>query len=361
MTFFDLCKMVRHYWIVAVSIIVVCVFGAIFAFSCTYSPRYIATATIVAADPSGNLTTDQLMSTVQSLALNTEREMSAESVKLEGTLVKTTGSQYYEISATTPEAALSVETVNTAAGNVVNEAKAIYDAMQESADEKLHEYAINSELFEGLGSKQIDMINSVLNEDTYAFCQFIVEDAQTAKEQGSPLVRFVAAGIVIGILLAFCILAFYGYLRRPVMNRGSLENVVNVPVWGINPRRLDVLWANIQFSDDVPPESICLFPVSENTEPIANTLARIIEASGQIATPVPFSQKNEGSVVEGKTNIYYCESIGDDASSLWCARESDVTVICARQWRDKAESVEEAVQECELAKANLAGIAYLGK
>lgn len=360
MTFFDLCNMVRHYWIIAVTVVLVCSIGSALIYTVTFSPKYIAVATIVAADPSGNLTTDQLMSTVQSIALNTENEMSNESVEVKGSLVKTTGSQYYELSATTTDPSASVESVNSAAIKIANSAKDTYNAMQKTLDEKLQDYANNSELFKNLGGDDIDLIRSITRNDEYSFCQFMVEDAQNAKQQGSPLGRFIAAGVIIGILLSFCGLALYGYIRRPVVNRKSLEDITDISVWAIKPKKPEILWANIQFADDSIPASICLLPVRGNSKELSNALVHSIETSGYSAILASFDKADTQMSVSDCVYVFACDSIAKDASSLWCAHQSKVTIICAWQWHDRIEDVEEAIQEVKLAKAKIAGIAYIG-
>lgn len=360
MTFFDLCNMVRHYWIIVITVVLICLIGSALIYTVTFSPKYTATATIVAADPSGNLTTDQLLSTVQSIALNTENEMSNESVEVKGSLVKTTGSQYYELSATTPDPSLSVESVNTAANKIANSAKDTYNAMQKTLDGKLQDYTNNSELFKNLGGNDIDMIRDITRNDEFSFCQFMVETAKNAKQQGSPLGRFIAAGVIIGVLLSFCGLALYGYIRRPVVNRKSLEDKTDIPVWAIKPKKSEILWANIQFADDSIPASICLLPVRGNSKELSSALVHSIDASGNSAVLATFGKVDAQINASDCINVFACDSISKDASSLWCARQSEVTIICVWQWHDRIEDLEEAIQEVELAKAKIAGIAYIG-
>lgn len=83
-------------------------------------------------------------------------------------------------------------------------------------EERLHAYADNLQLFEELGNDRIDAINSVVAPNTYAFCEFNVEEAQEASSQGSSLVKFLILGLVVGLLLSLCGIALYGFVKRPI-------------------------------------------------------------------------------------------------------------------------------------------------
>lgn len=78
MTFYELCGMVRHCWRIALAIVLACTLGMGLYSLKGSAPVYKATATVVATDPSGKVTTAQLMATVEAIGITVERETSGD-------------------------------------------------------------------------------------------------------------------------------------------------------------------------------------------------------------------------------------------------------------------------------------------
>lgn len=58
--------------------------------------------------------------------------------------------------------------------------------------------------------------------------------------------------------------------------------------------------------------------------------------------------------------VYPCGSVASSADALWCARQSDATVVCVRQWSDALERFAEVLDELRLAGSKVVGIVYFG-
>lgn len=365
MTFYELCGMVRRYWRIALAIVLVCTLGMGLYSLRGSAPTYKATATVVATDPSGKVATAQLMATVEAIGITVEREASGDGVTVTGAAAAPTTSQCYVLTAVSGDAQESIAAANAAAQRIADEAKGVYAELTANGEERLHAYADNLQLFEELGNERIDAINSVVAPNTYAFCEFNVEEAQEAAAQGSSLAKFLVLGLVVGLLLSLCCIALYGFAKRPVKGRRDIEAVCDLPVLGGKKESSEVLWANIQFASESEPHSICMVSTGkENVRAISEDLVQAVRAAGRSASiEAPDSIRNVEAAACGKQDaiaVYPCGSVASSADALWCARQSDATVVCVRQWSDALQRFTEVLDELQLTGAKVVGVIYLG-
>lgn len=366
MTFCELCGMARRYWRIALAIVLACTLGMGLYSLKGSAPVYKATATVVATDPSGKVATTQLMATVEAIGITVEREASGDGVTVTGAAAAPTASQCYVLTAASGEAQESIAVANAAAHRIADEAKGVYAELTANGEERLRAYADNLQLFEELGNERIDAINSVVVPNTYAFCEFNVEEAQEASAQGSSLVKFLILGLVVGLLLSVCGIALYGIVKRPVKGRRDIEAVCDLPVLGGKRESSEVLWANIQFAAESEPCSICILPTGdEDVRMISEDLVQAVRATGRNASiEAPDGIRDAGIGACGAQQdavvVYPCGSVASSADALWCARQSDATVVCVRQWSDALERFAEVLDELRLAGSKVAGVIYLG-
>ena len=366
MTFYELCGMVRHCWRIALAIVLACTLGMGLYSLKGSAPVYKATATVVATDPSGKVTTAQLMATVEAIGITVERETSGDGVTITGAAATPTTSQCYILTAVSGDAKESITAANTAAHRIADEAKGVYVELAADGEERLHAYADILQLFEELGNDRIDAINSVVAPNTYAFCEFNVEEAQEASSQGSSLVKFLILGLVVGLLLSLCGIALYGFVKRPIKGRRDIEAVCDLPVLGGKRENSEVLWANVQFAAGSEPRSICVLSAgNENVRAVSEGLVRAVRATGRNASvEVPDGIHNAETGPCGAQQdaivVYPCGSVTASAEALWCARQSDATVVCVRQWSDALERFAEVLDELRLAGSKVVGIIYFG-
>lgn len=366
MTFYELCGMVRRYWRIALAIVVACALGMGLYSLKGSAPVYKATATVVATDPSGKVAATQLMATVEAIGITVEREASGDGVTVTGAAATPTTSQCYVLTAVSGDAQESIASANAAAHRIADEAKGVYAELTADGEERLHAYADNLQLFEELGNDRIDAINSVVAPNTYAFCEFNVEEAQEASAQGSSLVKFLILGLVVGLLLSLCGIALYGFVKRPIKGRRDIEAVCDLPVLGGKRESPEVLWANIQFAAESEPHSICVLSAgNENVRAVSEGLVRAVRATGRNASveaPGGIRNAETGSCGTRQNSIvvYPCDSVASSADALWCARRSDATVVCVRQWSDALERFTEVLDELRLAGSKVVGIIYFG-
>lgn len=366
MTLYELCGMVRRYWRIALAIVLACTLGMGLYSLKGSAPMYKATATVVATDPSGKVATTQLMATVEAIGITVEREASGDGVTVTGAAAAPTTSQCYVLTAVSDEAQESIAAANAAAHRIADEAKGVYAELAANGEERLHAYADNLQLFEELGNERIDAINSVVAPNTYAFCEFNVEEAQEASTQGSSLVKFLILGLVVGLLLSLCGIALYGFVKRPVKGRHDIEAECDLPVLGGKKENSEVLWANIQFAAESEPRSICILPTGdEDVREISKNLVQAMRATGRnasIEAPDGFRDAEMGpcGTQQDAIAVYPCGSVASSADALWCARQSDATVVCVRQWSDALERFAEVLDELRLAGSKVVGIVYFG-
>lgn len=114
LTFYELCGMVRHCWRIALAIVLACTLGMGLYSLKGSAPVYKATATVVATDPSGKVTTAQLMATVEAIGITVERETSGDGVTITGAAATPTTSQCYILTAVSGDAKESITAANVA-------------------------------------------------------------------------------------------------------------------------------------------------------------------------------------------------------------------------------------------------------
>ena len=140
----------------------------------------------------------------------------------------------------------------------------------------------------------------------------------------------------------------------------------DLPVLGGKRENSEVLWANVQFAAGSEPRSICVLSAgNENVRAVSEGLVRAVRATGRYASvEVPDGIHNAETGPCGAQQdaivVYPCGSVTASAEALWCARQSDATVVCVRQWSDALERFAEVLDELRLAGSKVVGIIYFG-
>ena len=112
------------------------------------------------------------------------------------------------------------------------------------------------------------------------------------------------------------------------------------------------------------PSTIAVVPVgAETTAPIvARELAEALERSDvrvKLVKGSPHAKKFQVTVPEDAAIVVSCEPLDAGMGAAYIAHNADVTVLCVSEWTDSKRQLAATVQELELAKANIAGMAYL--
>ena len=155
-------------------------------------------------------------------------------------------------------------------------------------------------------------------------------------------------------------------MKLPIKSRKDVEDESGFPVLGVAPSLEggERLLANLLFCCNMRPSTIAVVPVgAETTAPIvARELAEALERSDvrvKLVKGSPHAKKFQVTVPEDAAIVVSCEPLDAGMGAAYIAHNADVTVLCVSEWTDSKRQLAATVQELELAKANIAGMAYL--
>ena len=218
----------------------------------------------------------------------------------------------------------------------------------------------------------VEAVNSVANgavrqykEANNGVIATINEASDAAKDSPSKI-KTAFFAFVAGLFLAVFIIVIKDMLRLSIKSEEDVERSCALPVLGVVPSAegAERLLANLQFRCDGRPSSIAIVPVGiATTAPVvARELAGVLERSDvrvKLVKGSPFAKKFQVSVPEDAAIVVSCEPLAVGMGAAYIAHNADVTVLCVRAWTDSKQQLSATIKELELAKANIAGIAYL--
>lgn len=73
----------------------------------------------------------------------------------------------------------------------------------------------------------------------------------------------------------------------------------------------------------------------------------------------PHAKKFQVTVPPDAAIVVSCEPLSVGMGAAYIAHNADATVLCISEWTDTRKQLLSTIRELELAKANIAGIAYL--
>lgn len=368
MTLLDLRQLVCRYWKAVVILPVACALLAVFA-SMFLPSRYEASASITVSDPSDNVSATNMLAVVNDLVQSSVAPYSVRDSEIEASVKIGTdiSAQTLVLTIEAPDKDESLQLVNSIVTSVADEARATFDALQEANEEGLADLsALNtSEDVASVLSGSL-LQNSLGSDLTFEFCSFMVNEAQDAEGVGAGKAMMALEGLVGGLFLVLLILVVMDVARAPIKSREEVEKLFGLPA--LNPRASgdlgEQLWANTQFTTGKGVQSVCLVPLSGNSAEIcAPSLRAAAEAakSRAVVFPVDPREKLDLPEMPGEVAIYQCASLKAGMGAAYCAHAASATVVCVRLWKDSLKTLESAMRELAIAKANVVGIAFLGE
>lgn len=360
MSFLDLMSLLKHYWRILLISAVVCALALPLVYFVLVPTKYEATSGISVVDPSGTVPSSELMATVGSLAPRVETAVGQNGVSITGK-ASGAGSTRFVFSAVSQDPEASVAAANTAAQQVVEESKAIYDALQEDTEQKLSNYEQNGGLVEELGGKPLDIITRLMTSRNYAFCNFNVQEASEAVAVGPSALKLGLAAGLAGLFLGVCVVAILDFVKRPIRGKRDVEDSFPYPLLGASrDTGDDLLWANVQFAAGERPGVLCVLGACMADVPsLCDRLGEAIRRSGAAVAIEQIESRADLAnipVREKEMTLLSCPSLGTDAAALWAAHEADATIVCIRQWKDTHSQLSSLIKELDLAQAKVTGI-----
>ena len=193
-----------------------------------------------------------------------------------------------------------------------------------------------------------------------------VAKATSASRNTPSFIKMILAALALGLFIALCVVVLIDMVKTPVRSLEDVENASGLPVLGLVPSSGggERLLANLQFRCDKRPSAIAIVPVgTAATAPVvARELAAAlerIEVRVKLVKGSPHAKKFQVSVPEDAAIVVSCEPITMGMGAAYIAHSADATVLCVSEWTDSKKQLVSTMRELELAKANIAGIAYL--
>lgn len=360
MTLSDVGCLLRRNAKAMVAIPLVCALAAILYSGFIVGREYQAVSFVVPSAPVGVVAASDLASVAGCLAEDEVREKGYEEVEVESPLAKKSNrddSVAILATAATEDEALDV--ANTVAKDVAERARNYY--------RQLFQGESRESVPSGSLSPETEMLlqERLMSEMAIRYCDFIVDEAAVAERVGASPVRLAIVAALCGVALAFGVILANDAFRRPLKKASDIRGVTNLPVLN-DFAGADVrggLWANVQF---VAPEkgirSLCLIPLSTQTSAqCGEHLIEEMTRSGR-STRLREGLADAGELLKASGDdivVVQCRPLTCDVGAALIAREASATILCAEVWKDSVESLQDALRELSLAKANIVGIALL--
>lgn len=194
----------------------------------------------------------------------------------------------------------------------------------------------------------------------------VTEATSAVRNTPSPL-RVAATAFALGLFVAICIVVLIDIAKAPIKSReAAAEAACELPVLGTGTsvEDGDRILANLQFACGKRPSTIAVVPIgqADSAVVISNELVNALERSSvrtRIVKGSPHARKFKVSVPEDAAVVVCCPPLAAGAGASYIANSSDATVLCVTEWTDSKRQLLATMRELELAKANIAGLAYL--
>lgn len=369
MTFLDLMRLIKHFWVLIVVASLACAALAFGLSTLAIPSKYEATATLTSTDPSGNVTADVLMSTVTPIAQQVATETaSGVSVTVEGPKSGATAAEQRVLtfSAVGGNPDDCVGAVNAAAQETAARVAVIFLELEDNQSTK-RESAL--EILGDVGEddpRTEALLEAIIIDREYSHCNFIVSEAMEAERKGLSASKLALVAFFGGLVLCIAAIIVFDLIKRPIKTREDIEAYDDLPLlsWPLPAGEGEMLWVNLLAKTDELPCEVALVPLSEGGSlEIANALCTAARSHGVKAELTTNEGETAPSVSATKPEglrVIACRPINLDASTVYCIRDAEAVVVCARLWRDGLDSLDDVLRELETSGVRPVGIALLG-
>lgn len=194
----------------------------------------------------------------------------------------------------------------------------------------------------------------------------ITTNEATYAESTSPSIPKTALiALLAGLFVAVCAVVVIDVVKMPIKSRNDIEAASNLPVIGtiLTRDRGERLLANIRFLGDGQPATIAVVPVGLTGGTL--TCAELASAFENVGTAVtrikgnPHAQSLSAIALPEIVTIVECAPLSEGMGAVYIARDADVTILCASEWRDSRKALANVVEELQFAKANIGGVVFI--
>lgn len=193
-----------------------------------------------------------------------------------------------------------------------------------------------------------------------------VTEATSAYRNAPSPIRVALTAFVLGLFVAICIVVLIDIAKAPIKSREDAESACDLPVLGTatTTEGGDRILANLEFCCGHRPVSTAVVPIGEASSAVlvSRALVAALERSNvrvKLVKGSPYARKFKISVPEDAAIVVCCPPLDAGAGATYIANNSDATILCVTEWADSKRQLRATIRELRLAKANLAGLAYL--
>ena len=357
MTFFELLRLLRHYWRMMIACVAACFLLGALAFL-VLPHRYEAVASIMVNDPSGTVSNVSLMGTVDMMAAEYITDDKDAPVIIEGT-AKTSTSQIYTLRVVADDARVSLETANEVTSQIAEKARSVYEQLDMLEQSGVGISSLEASALEGGdGAQGSRILEDLLPWRTYSFCEFEVRGAEKSELIGLGVLSTLVIALVGGLRVGVCLTTLVASVKRPVHPGQKLDGSYGIPVFDFDEKgaadRAAAFAARISNSS---PRTVCLVPARDGKlECVQGQLYRAAECLAVEAERVGAATHADGFRIASVMKFCVSLPLSQGPQALCLATESDVVLVCARWWKDSYFDLEKAIENFAVAGVEVDGI-----
>lgn len=359
MTFSEFGKVLVRYWVVAILIPIA--FGLAAGLYVILSPAmYEARSYVVANDPSGSLTSQNVASVVESYAAELIQQENLTDVTV-AKVEEKNASEMNTVSIVVRgnSAEQCVETANGIADQVVSGMDEYFTALRDDFDSQRSSGEEPTPLLEkddvwwNLNIEQ----NPLASDTIFKYCSFSPVYSDGAEKTGNSLHKLVIAAIAAGFVVALCALACYAQAKRPLIGSSSESTALGLPVLNFGNAGLgESVKVSLKLLGYDASSRICIIPLSSG---YGEQVVRGLQPSAPLVSD--HSDMADCSSDEGveSPSLVFCNPLGVDPVAAITASEMDGAIVCARYWRDSRTVLESVIERLGQYKINIIGLVLL--
>lgn len=193
-----------------------------------------------------------------------------------------------------------------------------------------------------------------------------VTEADTVVRNESSPIQTCLIALLAGFAVAVVIIVLMDIAKAPIKSREDAESVCDLPILGTatSMEGADRILANLEFCCNRRPLTTAVVPVGDaaSATKVSDELVEAFIRSNVRAKLVkgsPHARKFKVSVPEDAAVVVCCPPLTAGAGATYIANNSDATILCVVAWADSKRQLLSTIRELRLAKANIAGLAYL--
>lgn len=164
--------------------------------------------------------------------------------------------------------------------------------------------------------------------------------------------KFMLFGCVGGVFLALVVLMLFDFKKRPIIAIESVQSKTGLPVLDTLPAQNgEKLLANVRFSSlrlGNSGDSLSLLVIPVGHDASANEVVALL-------TETAASEGFDG------LNVAQAQSLSESMAGAYAAKDADVVVVVAEQWKDSIPSLVSCIDELQFAEAKIAGLVFSRK